>query len=188
MGHIRPVTRGTWLPLYDVAATRRIETAALAEQQNDELIRRAGLSVAKLAMAIAPHGSKVWVACGPGNNGADGLEAAVHPANVDCRCARVVLKDPEEGLQGMECGMEEGLPENQEEGLPERLDRKGLQVGLWLCFLELLVPAVAPDVVLCPVAYKAIVENNPVLKYASTLGPSSFPESTISSHREFPRG
>jgi len=78
MRHIRPVNPGSRLPLYDVAATRRIETAALAEQPSDELIRRAGLSVAQMAMAIAPHGSKVWVACGPGNNGSDGLEAARH--------------------------------------------------------------------------------------------------------------
>ena len=78
MPHIRPVTHGTPLPLYDAAATRHIETAALAERPSNELIRRAGLSVAKLAIAIAPHGSRVWIACGSGNNGADGLEAARH--------------------------------------------------------------------------------------------------------------
>lgn len=78
MGHLRPVNHDYRLALYDAAATRRIETAASAGQPPDALIRRAGLSVAKLAMAIAPHGSRVWVACGPGNNGADGLEAARH--------------------------------------------------------------------------------------------------------------
>ena len=78
MPHIRPVAHGSRLPLYDVAATRRIETEALAGRPNDALIRQAGLSVAQLAMAIAPHGPRVWVACGPGNNGADGLEAARH--------------------------------------------------------------------------------------------------------------
>ncbi|MEY4267436.1 MAG: hypothetical protein RIS90_1971 [Pseudomonadota bacterium] len=78
MRHIRPVTHDTALPLYDAATTRHIEMAALAGQPSGALIRRAGLSVAKLAMAIAPHGSRVWVACGPGNNGADGLEAARH--------------------------------------------------------------------------------------------------------------
>lgn len=78
MPHPRLVTHDHRLPLYDAAATRRIEKASLADLPPDELIRRAGLSIAKLAMAIAPHGSRVWVACGPGNNGADGLEAARH--------------------------------------------------------------------------------------------------------------
>lgn len=78
MPHIRPITHGARLPLYNVEATRHIEAAALAEHASDALIRQAGLSVAELAMAIAPHGPRVWVACGPGNNGADGLEAARH--------------------------------------------------------------------------------------------------------------
>lgn len=78
MPHSRPISQGARLPLYDEAATRRIEAAALAGRPSDSLIRRAGLSIAQLAMALAPHGPRVWVACGPGNNGADGLEAARH--------------------------------------------------------------------------------------------------------------
>ena len=44
----------------------------------DTLMQSAGLAVAKLALATAPHAQKIWIACGPGNNGGDGLEAAVH--------------------------------------------------------------------------------------------------------------
>ena len=62
--------------LYDAAATRQIEMAALSGKPEDQLLRQAGLAVAKLALAIAPHASKIWIACGSGNNGGDGLEAA----------------------------------------------------------------------------------------------------------------
>jgi hydroxyethylthiazole kinase-like uncharacterized protein yjeF len=41
-------------------------------------MQRAGLAVARLARALAPHARTVWIACGPGNNGGDGLEAAMH--------------------------------------------------------------------------------------------------------------
>jgi ADP-dependent NAD(P)H-hydrate dehydratase / NAD(P)H-hydrate epimerase len=41
-------------------------------------MQRAGLGVARLACALAPHARVMWVACGPGNNGGDGLEAAMH--------------------------------------------------------------------------------------------------------------
>jgi hydroxyethylthiazole kinase-like uncharacterized protein yjeF len=41
-------------------------------------MERAGRSLAHLAMALAPHGQLFWIACGPGNNGGDGLMAALH--------------------------------------------------------------------------------------------------------------
>lgn len=41
-------------------------------------MQRAGLAVAKFAMAIAPHARTIWVPCGPGNNGGDGFEAATY--------------------------------------------------------------------------------------------------------------
>ena len=62
----------------DVAASRAIEAAALALHAPHELMQRAGLGVARLALALAPHARSVWVACGPGNNGGDGLVAATH--------------------------------------------------------------------------------------------------------------
>ncbi|MGH6627603.1 MAG: NAD(P)H-hydrate dehydratase [Burkholderiaceae bacterium] len=66
------------LPLFDVAATRAIEQAAAATLPPHTLMQRAGMAVARLALAVAPHGRQLWLACGPGNNGGDGLEAAVH--------------------------------------------------------------------------------------------------------------
>lgn len=65
-------------PLFDVAGTRRIEQLAAAALPPHTLMRRAGLAVARLAMALAPHAQRVAVLAGPGNNGGDGLEAALH--------------------------------------------------------------------------------------------------------------
>ena len=76
MQRMIPVTRDSALPLFDVAETRRLEAEAAAGLSPHTLMQRAGLSVARLAMALAPHARTVWVACGPGNNGGDGLEAA----------------------------------------------------------------------------------------------------------------
>lgn len=64
------------LVLHDLAATRAIETQALAAHPVHTLMRRAGRTAARLALALAPHARTIWVACGPGNNGGDGLEAA----------------------------------------------------------------------------------------------------------------
>ncbi len=41
-------------------------------------MQRAGLAVARLTLALAPHARHIWIACGPGNNGGDGFEAALH--------------------------------------------------------------------------------------------------------------
>ena len=65
-------------PLFDVAATRQIERQAAAALPAHALMQRAGLATARLALAIAPHARTIWVACGAGNNGGDGLEAAAH--------------------------------------------------------------------------------------------------------------
>ena len=64
--------------LHSVDATRRIERAAQAALPPHTLMRRAGLAIARLALAIAPHSQRIWIACGPGNNGGDGFEAALH--------------------------------------------------------------------------------------------------------------
>jgi len=70
------ITPATACDLFDIAATRRIEQKAAAALPPHTLMQRAGLAVARLAMALAPHARTIWVACGPGNNGGDGFEAA----------------------------------------------------------------------------------------------------------------
>ena len=41
------------------------------------LMQRAGQAAAHWTLALAPHAQRIWVACGPGNNGGDGFEAAL---------------------------------------------------------------------------------------------------------------
>ena len=65
-------------PLHSVAATRELERLSAAGLPPHTLMQRAGLSVARLALALAPHARHIWIACGPGNNGGDGFEAAMH--------------------------------------------------------------------------------------------------------------
>jgi len=64
-------------PLYSVAATRQLEQQAAAGLPPHTLMQRAGLALARLALALAPHAQRIWIACGPGNNGGDGFEAAL---------------------------------------------------------------------------------------------------------------
>lgn len=65
-------------PLHHVEASRLLEHAAATGLPAHALMQRAGLALARLALALAPHAKTIWVACGPGNNGGDGLEAAMH--------------------------------------------------------------------------------------------------------------
>lgn len=76
MRRIDPLTPDR--PLFDVAHTRRIETAALAGLPPHTLMQRAGAAVARLALALAPHARCMRIVVGPGNNGGDGLDAAIH--------------------------------------------------------------------------------------------------------------
>jgi hydroxyethylthiazole kinase-like uncharacterized protein yjeF len=63
--------------LHGCQASRHIELVLQSTLPPHTLMQRAGLSLAKLALAIAPHARHIWIACGPGNNGGDGLEAAM---------------------------------------------------------------------------------------------------------------
>lgn len=78
MGGMRPITFNRAWPLHGGAATRQLEARAIAAAGPHVLMQRAGLAAARLALALAPHARQVWIACGPGNNGGDGLEAAMH--------------------------------------------------------------------------------------------------------------
>jgi hydroxyethylthiazole kinase-like uncharacterized protein yjeF len=69
--------RAAW-PLLRTRSCRAIEQQAQAMLPPHALMRRAGEAVARLALAVAPHAARIWIAAGPGNNGGDGLEAAIH--------------------------------------------------------------------------------------------------------------
>ena len=64
--------------LHNAQSTRHIEQLLQSQLPAHTLMQRASLAVARLALAISPHSQRIWIACGPGNNGGDGLEAAMH--------------------------------------------------------------------------------------------------------------
>lgn len=74
---MRPLNHTHAQPLLGPASVRALEPT-LQALQAVPLMQRAGLACAQLALAIAPHARRIWVAAGPGNNGGDGLEAAIH--------------------------------------------------------------------------------------------------------------
>jgi hydroxyethylthiazole kinase-like uncharacterized protein yjeF len=93
MQNIRQPARS--LPLYRVASTRAIEQRLLADLQPHALMQRAGSAVARLALAIAPHARRVWVAAGPGNNGGDGIVAAMQLQAVGKEVIVTLVGDPQ---------------------------------------------------------------------------------------------
>jgi hydroxyethylthiazole kinase-like uncharacterized protein yjeF len=100
--------------LHDVAASRTIEAEALARHPPHALMQRAGLGVARLALAVAPHARRVWVACGPGNNGGDGLVAAthLHRAGVDVTATLFgdAQRQPDDAGQALTAARQAGVP------------------------------------------------------------------------------
>jgi hydroxyethylthiazole kinase-like uncharacterized protein yjeF len=65
-------------PLHNIAQARALEAAHTPADAGPTLMQAAGLALAKLTLALVPHAKVIWIACGPGNNGGDGLEAAAH--------------------------------------------------------------------------------------------------------------
>ena len=64
--------------LFANSVARAVETSAALVMPPHALMQRAGLAVARFALAVAPHARVIWIPCGPGNNGGDGYEAARH--------------------------------------------------------------------------------------------------------------
>jgi hydroxyethylthiazole kinase-like uncharacterized protein yjeF len=62
--------------LLDIACTRLVEQRLVSLLPEPTLMERAGTALGQLALALAPHAEKIWIACGPGNNGGDGWQAA----------------------------------------------------------------------------------------------------------------
>ncbi|MBU3739875.1 MAG: NAD(P)H-hydrate dehydratase [Rhodoferax sp.] len=67
---------GSRHPVFLVQQTRMLERYASSQFPPNSLMERAGHSVGQLALALRPHATSIWVACGAGNNGGDGLWAA----------------------------------------------------------------------------------------------------------------
>ncbi|HSW05761.1 NAD(P)H-hydrate dehydratase [Aquabacterium sp.] len=122
---ITPVTgsNGPW-SLHGVVRSRQREQTALAQAQPHALMAAAGLAVARLAVAIAPHAQTVWVAAGPGNNGGDGLVAARHLLQAGKRVQLSLLGQPDalpdDARQALQEAQQAGV--SIESGLPARVD------------------------------------------------------------------
>jgi ADP-dependent NAD(P)H-hydrate dehydratase / NAD(P)H-hydrate epimerase len=100
--------------LHDVQASRAIEATALAQHAPHQLMQRAGLGVARLALALVPQGRQVWVACGPGNNGGDGLVAAAHLRRAGLSVQATLFGDtqrlPDDARQALADAQQAGVP------------------------------------------------------------------------------
>lgn len=98
MSHNRGLVRvhagnGPW-PLHDAAASKGIELAALADHAPQALMARAGLAVARLALAMVPYARRILVLAGPGNNGGDGIVAGTHLHRAGLDVGVTLLADP----------------------------------------------------------------------------------------------
>ena len=80
--------------LYERDALRAFERELQAHSKTPLMVQ-AGRSAAELALAVAPHARRIWVAAGPGNNGGDGLEAAMHLHQAGKQVIVSLLLDPD---------------------------------------------------------------------------------------------
>ncbi len=113
--------------LHDAPSSRRVETVALSPHPPHTLIERAGLAVARLALAIQPLGRHAVIFAGPGNNGGDGLVAARHLAALGWT-VEVVLTGPEpkagsDAAHALQAAYQAGLmPHRDIDRAPRRAD------------------------------------------------------------------
>ncbi|WP_374564235.1 NAD(P)H-hydrate dehydratase [Ideonella sp.] len=109
-------------PLFDSDASRAIEHAALAQAPAHALMERAGFAVARLALSLAPHAQRIWVAAGPGNNGGDGLVAArwLHAAgrSVHVTCIGDTDRLPPDAAHARQQALVAGVALHSEAALP----------------------------------------------------------------------
>ncbi|UNK43528.1 NAD(P)H-hydrate dehydratase [Luteimonas sp. S4-F44] len=79
--------------LYDAAALRALETAAIAAEGGDAgvLMARAGQAAWRLMQQRWPQVRTLVVVCGPGNNGGDGYVLARHAQSAGCEVQVVRL-------------------------------------------------------------------------------------------------
>lgn len=74
---MKRISTHTPYALHTAAQTRALEQKMTKAMPTNTLVKRAGAAVARLSRALTPHASCIWIACGPGDNGGDGLAAAV---------------------------------------------------------------------------------------------------------------
>lgn len=135
---------------------RERETTLASQLPPYSLMARAGAATARLALAIAPHARHIWVVCGAGNNGGDGLEAAIHlhaaGKTVHLSLQRAGDKPlPSDAAQALQRAQAAGLTVSDQTpahfdlaidalwGIGLRADRDGPADGPALAWLQLLM-------------------------------------------------
>lgn len=120
------------VPLHDAAATRALEHQAQAALPPHTLMARAGLAVARLAVAAWPGETRAHVFAGPGNNGGDALLAAAHLHRLGWSVQAQLLADerqlPDDACWALARCRKAGV--TVQTGLPARVDAGVLLDGL----------------------------------------------------------
>lgn len=107
-------------------ASRAAEQLAAEGLPAHTLMRLAGQSVSRLALAVAPHARRIWVAAGPGNNGGDGLHAAIALQAAGKQVHVTLLADrtrlPDDARDALQAAQEAGVELGERPQPPADLD------------------------------------------------------------------